>query len=1683
MPNIWVTTDWHAIEIDERTGRKSISNSFLKLTRKAEKLVQQNDIILCLGDIAFRGQDDIVNGKADEELSPFGDMIRNMPGYKILVKGNHDGLGNQEYLKVGFQEVGTAATLGDFLFTHKPYPVSNDQVNVHGHTHHEHYIGLDDGKHIAIPPTEKSNDPPLLLLDDVLEQAKQKRMKEPMRTVQHLKDADREFCHKLATDSDYLKEVISLEDSYEAVMTNGLNESIIIPQDNFILNYDKWDYGMPLWITGASGDGKSTLANKLAKDNNAIVVSTDYVLMYIGFTPEEFENKIQKLSNEYGLNLKNNMLATEYINTHPNLPRGLRDPKTKTYNRNKTVPEMVTYFEWVYNKIRTDTKYHNQKYIIEGCEISHMDPDFFVDKPIIIMGGSRIQSFYRRIKRDNPQNPKALLKSLIKYIRKYPIQNAILDSDILETLNPDEVDISKTIDESISITPYNIMMSQVMNENIFLNDDDLYYNKDRFDSGEINLCFITGLSGSGKSTMGMHMRDKTVEHYELDDLLCVADHFSMANLKEYGDLIYSFFKGPGKKYYVTFEYLKKNNVSEFDYEYKLFPDFVHYAMKYAKLHKDKKFILEGIWLFCAEDRRWFNPKEFDDYAVYIKNTSVIVSMIRAAKRDASNFVPSERPREFVRTIAKNFKRYFIDEKLLNEFRSYFIKKMKETHKLNESMGVPIDEANIVIGKDISIRFENLPKKIQYGYFQICREKYGWDEKRARGEYDRKVISSALANPASGVDGFSVLGNERVLSAIQHSIEQYDSGRDQAILASENIVEAYNAVNRMDVEKAIGLIQSIPTDENEQMEYIKENKLAVILNSLKALQTQFAILVSIIEDRKVDDIIVNRYVEELGITQDTIVNIITNSVYTPTNNPDEVRAVLNARASYNRTITSILQTALEMNYQFLGLSKDEAQIMINQIGKSDNDRNKIMSIIRERLRDPEVIQKAKRSYGFDLSEFNGGKIIYAPEAIDLQKFGNLEYMFQSAMEYDMVVISHGNISAKEITDNQQRIKEQAQKTIKNKLDAIGNIKRQIDSEYNRAGSNMSPEEQRIMGSIVNEIKEYEHLTNRIGNRVMEYESYLYTLHALGGDSALQSSDYLALKSQHDEDVGNIESYNQKILSILDEIRYVDSKYTETAERVKALHRYRMELEKQVVKINSYVNRSGGDTIKLFRHKRYRKHLRWVCMPVTTPGGVTCTDVNTLLRQLIKEGYKKIKLFSCNPGHYELDRDIKNTPGVTINMGTNVVILESADEYAKIDSILESAEHQLITFCDQNQIDYNDTSYLNECTTFIISNSSEVINEGMIANAWESIKTFIKKFIGFIVSLFRKMINFIRTIINKIKSFFSNARSDFKNISDPVQVHYMMIENAQFVNKQNKSWDMIEREVLLSCNRISNKIKELEQSNLRNAKMLEQYADQQAKSIDEATLSPMGLRKEDPKKKKKKLSKPDDPPKHTPGDDWDLVDKDHMVLPPDIQILEPRVSENASVSIVSLHGGLADDFHEVRSDYEPPERKALRLHKKALEYKLANLDEGAVDYLLREIRAYKIRFDRHGNVRITKRETNHLKEHFNNSVSLLRAYRNADDVASVKQECMKLRYMSEILLKYYIRPNNHSDEMKELINLRSTILNALNTNLKWVKQKDPKYNFAEEYDRSKYGSDINLPRNVIRDATKTIVTLLV
>lgn len=173
----------------------------------------------------------------------------------------------------------------------------------------------------------------------------------------------------------------------------------------------------------------------------------------------------------------------------------------------------------------------------------------------------------------------------------------------------------------------------MVSEAVFKNKDDIYYNKDKFDSGEINLCFITGLSGSGKSTMAHRAESKTVEVYEMDDV-CANWRFSDDNLKEYGSLIHTFFTGSGKKFrYTDKEKLiedchnKENEIIKYNND--LIKAFVKYAMNFSKSHKSTKYIVEGVEFLFME------PGLFKNFAVYIKGTSMATSSYRAAKRDSN----------------------------------------------------------------------------------------------------------------------------------------------------------------------------------------------------------------------------------------------------------------------------------------------------------------------------------------------------------------------------------------------------------------------------------------------------------------------------------------------------------------------------------------------------------------------------------------------------------------------------------------------------------------------------------------------------------------------------------------------------------------------------------------------------------------------------------------------------------------------------------------------------------------------------------------------------------------------------------------------------------------------------------------------------------------------------------------
>ena len=261
----------------------------------------------------------------------------------------------------------------------------------------------------------------------------------------------------------------------------------------------------------------------------------------------------------------------------------------------------------------------------------------------------------------DPKYEEQLAKAVIKNMKKYGIDGSVVGPN----------------NRLRKYLPKDMIKESSMLEGYIKSDKDIYYNKDKFDSGEINLCFITGLSGSGKSTMGRGMSSKNVEHYEMDDIICNYA-FSDDNLKEYGGLVESFFKGPGKEYRLKRGDEDHNNAvfdSHKNYEKEITQAFVKHAISYCKSHKETKYVCDGIWIFM-----FIKPEQLKDCAVYIKGTSSIKSGYRALKRDINE--DKRNGMTSLQIFKHEFKRVKEDilyarenQKELKSFRSYFEKQL------------------------------------------------------------------------------------------------------------------------------------------------------------------------------------------------------------------------------------------------------------------------------------------------------------------------------------------------------------------------------------------------------------------------------------------------------------------------------------------------------------------------------------------------------------------------------------------------------------------------------------------------------------------------------------------------------------------------------------------------------------------------------------------------------------------------------------------------------------------------------------------------------------------------------------------------------------------------------------------------------------------------------------------------
>lgn len=164
------------------------------------------------------------------------------------------------------------------------------------------------------------------------------------------------------------------------------------------------------------------------------------------------------------------------------------------------------------------------------------------------------------------------------------------------------------------------------------------------------------------------------------------------------------------------------------------------------------------------------------------------------------------------------------------------------------------------------------------------------------------------------------------------------------------------------------------------------------------------------------------------------------------------------------------------------------------------------------------------------------------------------------------------------------------------------------------------------------------------------------------------------------------------------------------------------------------------------------------------------------------------------------------------------------------------------------------------------------------------------------------------------------------------------------------------------------------------------------------------------------------------------------------------------------------------------------KSTLNYQFAMMDEAVVDDFVRYLKSFKVKFDKDGNVIISRREVDQLDKHFRQSLRMIKAYEKAGDLDSEKLELCKINYMIELINEYYLSPKAmksnrvKADLRKEMLDLRSVMLNAFSQHLKYVKTMDPAFNFKSYYDTSIYGKNIEIPKPVLSAIGKAIVTKL-
>lgn len=123
--NVWLMTDWHFIKYNKETRATYPRPGVQTIIKNCKSFIKPNDVLIYLGDIC--------DGEI-EKKDEIANYISQIPGIKILVRGNNDLFDDKWYLDHGFKYVTNKFIYDGILFSHRPQD-NNNKLNIHGHIH------------------------------------------------------------------------------------------------------------------------------------------------------------------------------------------------------------------------------------------------------------------------------------------------------------------------------------------------------------------------------------------------------------------------------------------------------------------------------------------------------------------------------------------------------------------------------------------------------------------------------------------------------------------------------------------------------------------------------------------------------------------------------------------------------------------------------------------------------------------------------------------------------------------------------------------------------------------------------------------------------------------------------------------------------------------------------------------------------------------------------------------------------------------------------------------------------------------------------------------------------------------------------------------------------------------------------------------------------------------------------------------------------------------------------------------------------------------------------------------------------------------------------------------------------------------------------------------------------------